>query len=74
MQDSQQKGKRPSGLVTGSKGQPKAKRTAWESLITTYGVATSKNYKKYDRKQLILSHMLPPSEMYFKCRRCSMKN
>jgi hypothetical protein len=29
---------------------------------------------KYDRKQLILSHMYLPSEMCFKCRRCSMKN
>ncbi len=37
-------------------------------------VAMPKNYKKYYRKQLILSHMLPPSEMFFKCRRCSMKN
>ncbi len=29
---------------------------------------------KYDRKQLILSHMYSPSEMCFECRRCSMKN
>ncbi len=29
---------------------------------------------KYDRKQLILSHMYSPSEMCFECRHCSMKN
>jgi hypothetical protein len=29
---------------------------------------------KYDRKQLIPSHMYSPSEMCFECRRCSMKN
>ncbi len=29
---------------------------------------------KYDRKQLILSHMYSPSEMCFEGRRCLMKN
>ena len=33
-----------------------------------------KKLLKYDRKQLILSHMYWPSEMCFECRRCSMKN
>jgi hypothetical protein len=36
--------------------------------------SNAKNYRKYDRKQIILSHMFPPSEMCFECRRCSMKN
>ena len=44
------------------------------SVLCGSACSNVKKLLKYDRKQLILSHMYSPSEMCFECRRCSMKN